>query len=138
MKTVVTMVVLLAIVLSRPLMSHHSFSAEFDVNQPVKLAGAIAGVRWANPHAWVYVDVTDTGGQVVRWSVEMSAANQLYRRGWRKEDAPTGAQIAIAGYRARNGTPTASAETMTLSDGRQIYTGTAPERAAPQPAAAAP
>lgn len=109
-----------------PVAAHHSFSAEFDITKTIKLSGKVSSVRWSNPHAWIYVDVTGTDGKVVNWAFEMNAANSLYRRGWRREDVPAGLEVTIEGWLARNGTPTANTNTITLPDGRRLFAGSGP------------
>ena len=68
--------------------AHHSFSAEYDSNKPLKLTGKVVEMKWSNPHAWIYIDVAGADGKVVNWALETGGANTLFRRGWRKEDLP--------------------------------------------------
>jgi hypothetical protein len=103
--------------------AHHSFAAEYDDKKPVKLTGKVTSMKWANPHAWIYLDVT-TDGKVVNWSLETGGANALFRRGWRKEDLPAGTELVVDGWHARNGSPTANARSITFKDGRRLFAGT--------------
>jgi hypothetical protein len=68
--------------------AHHSFSAEFDINQPIKLTGVLTKMDWVNPHGWIYIDVKQLDGNVVNWAIEAGGPTQLLRRGLRKTDFP--------------------------------------------------
>jgi hypothetical protein len=103
--------------------AHHSFSAEYDSNKPLKLTGKLVEMRWSNPHAWIYINVSGKDGKVVKWAWETGGANALYRRGWRKEDLVAGTTLVVDGYQARNGSTTANATSITFSDGRRLFAG---------------
>jgi len=105
------------------LTAHHSFSAEFDASQPVRLEGTVSRVLWTNPHAWIYVAVTDPPGHVVIWAIEATSPSALARRGLRLESIPPGSRVIVSGYRAKNGTPTARGGDLSLPDGRTLSLG---------------
>ena len=106
-----------------PAMAHHAFAAEFDTDQPVTVRGVITRVDWVNPHSWIYVDVKEADGKVVTWRFEMGPPNALLRMGWRKDSIPPGTLVKIEGYRAKSGEPVANAKTVTLPDGRELFSG---------------
>jgi hypothetical protein len=112
--------------MSPSLSAHHSLQAGFDINKIETVTGVITKMDWRNPHAWLYIDVKDPRGQVTPYSIEFSAANQLYRRGWRQDDLPVGMTVTITGYVARDGTKTLTANEVKLADGRTLFGGAAP------------
>ena len=103
--------------------AHHSFDAEFDRKQPVTLTGAVTRVDWGNPHIWVFIDVKDESGKVSNWGVEGGAPNALFRNGWRKDSLKVGDIVTVEGSRARDGSPRANANRVTLPDGRRVFAG---------------
>ena len=104
-------------------LAHHAFAAEFDKERPVRLTGRVTEMRWANPHAWIYIDVEGDNGDVVNWALETRGANNLIRLGWRPADLSVGTILEVQGYGARNNTPTANLEEATLPDGRRLFSG---------------
>ena len=108
--------------LSIPVVAHHSFAAEFDNTKPVKLTGKLTNMKWANPHAWLYIDVV-TDGKTVNWALEMQGANGLLRNGWRKEDLKVGTPLLVEGWLARSGKPVANITRVTFEDGKRLFSG---------------
>jgi hypothetical protein len=106
-----------------PVMAHHSFAAEFDRSNTVDLKGVVTRIDWINPHAFVFLDVTDDGGNVTAWEVELSSPNGLIRRGWNRNSLKVGETVSLTGYRAKNGANVVSAGRVMLTDGRQVFGG---------------
>jgi hypothetical protein len=111
--------------------AHHSFAAEFDINQPITLKGVLTKMEWVNPHGWIYIDVLENG-KTVNWAIEAGGPTALLRRGLRKTDFPTGLEVVVEGYRAKSGAPKANGRTVTLKDGRNFFLGASDTPGAPQ------
>ena len=101
--------------------AHHSFLAEFDPDQPIQLRGTLTKIELINPHSWFHIDVVTENGDVETWAIEAGTPNTLFRKGINKNTLPLGIEIIVDGYRAKNGTTTASGRDITFPDGRQLY-----------------
>jgi hypothetical protein len=111
------------------LVAHHSFVAEYDSNQPVKVTGVVTKVEWTNPHIWFFVDVKDAQGRVTNWGFSGGPPGVLQRRGITKNAMKTGDVIVVEGFRARDGSNNASGGRVTFPDGRSVFTASNEDRA---------
>ena len=111
------------------LLAHHSFSAEYDSNQPVKVTGTVTKVEWTNPHIWFFVDVKDDQGRVTNWGFSGGPPGVLQRRGIAKSALKIGDMVVVEGFRARDGSNNASGGKVTFADGRSVFTASNEDRA---------
>ena len=122
-KTLGVVAAFVSVVTSGSVRAHHSFAAEFDGDKPITLKGTIYRIDLVNPHSWLYVDVKNADGVSERWNVEMGAPNALIRRGVTKASVPVGVEVTVEGFRAKDGSRTVNGRTVTLADGRGLFTG---------------
>jgi hypothetical protein len=106
-----------------PLLAHHSFAAEFDLDQPIKLRGTVTEVEFMNPHSWIHIDVKKDDGTVESWAIEGGTPNTLFRMGVNQNSLKSGTEIVVDGYRSRDGANRANGRDITLPDGRKLFLG---------------
>lgn len=106
------------------LAAHHSFSAEYDINKPVAFQGVVTKVEWTNPHARIYVDVSDAKGAVTNWNLELASPSALNRNGWSSRTLKVGDKVKVDGFEGRAAkTFRLNAKSIILPDGRSLFSG---------------
>ena len=115
--------------------AHHG-GGTFDATKCFVFKGAVRQVAWANPHAWLYVQVLKPAGASELWGFEFGTVGGLSRAGFRPSDFAIGTKVSITAYANRDvAKHTASVTRLILPDGRDVagagIAGTAPAGALP-------
>ena len=106
-----------------PVLAHHAFSAEFDINRPLKLQGTVTKWQVTNPHSWIHIDVKGADGKLVPWAIEGGSPNNLYRLGFTKESLVPGTEIVVDGFQAKDLSNKAVGRNITLPGGKKLFLG---------------
>jgi hypothetical protein len=125
------------------LMAHHSIAAKFDSARPLTLNGTVTDVDWANPHAHVFVNVTEPGGRTTNWAIELESRVDLQRNGWTRNSLRPGDLVVVNGMAARDGSKQIWSNSMvvaatgkpvfTVSNGANVPSSSASAAAKPSP-----
>ena len=101
-RSLVVLLVVVASLSGAQVHAHHSFGAAYLENQTVTIEGQLVQLLFRNPHSFVHVMVRERDGQVVRYAVEWSGANQLGGQGVDRQTLRIGDRLIISGNPGRN------------------------------------
>ncbi len=111
---------------SGPVFAHHG-GAAYDNASPLTLTGTVKEFHFIQPHPLIALEVKDDKGNVVEWSVEMTAPNHLVRYGWSGKKLKPGDEITVTGSPARNGLKVLNLRKISWTNGEAIPLGPPPE-----------
>lgn len=104
--------------------AHHSSAPFYDPATRVEIEGKVTRFVFRNPHAFLYLDVTDESGVTAEWQVELGAPVGLRRTGWTPETLPIGMVVKVGGQAARGEDAKGMCcVRMTRADGSPIVAG---------------
>jgi len=113
---------LLSLVLSGPVMAHHSFAA-FDGTKRLRLTGTVKTFQFTNPHSWIQLVVTTNDGRSEQWSIELLSPNVLLRSGWHRSSVKPGDRVTVLINPMRDGSKGGNLVAVTLANGQTLLGG---------------
>ena len=115
----VSLAVFATAVWASELSAHHSVLG-FDNKTAVTLRGVVSDVVWANPHAYIAVDVSEGPRRGQRWIIESESPNVLKRLGWTAASITRGDRIVSIGAPDKRGDHLMRCQTITIPGGAKL------------------
>jgi hypothetical protein len=106
--------------------AHHGGSA-YDSAHPLTVTGTVKEFQFIQPHPLITLETKDDQGNVVEWSVEMTAPNHLVHYGWNGKKLKPGDQITVTGLPSKNGLKVLNLRKISWANGQEIPLGPPPE-----------
>jgi hypothetical protein len=107
-------------------LAHHGGSA-YDSAHPLTVTGTVKEFQFIQPHPLITLEVKDDQGNMVEWSVEMTAPNHLVHYGWNGKKLKPGDQITVTGLPSKNGLKVLNLRKISWANGQEIPLGPPPE-----------
>lgn len=116
--------VLLLFSITIPSSAHHASAPFYDPEDRVSIEGTITRFVFRNPHAFLFIDVTEDSGENVEWQVELGAPVSLRRVGWTPDTLEVGMTVQVTGNKSRaEGSRGLCCVRMTREDGSPVLRG---------------
>ncbi|MDP6653673.1 MAG: DUF6152 family protein, partial [Gammaproteobacteria bacterium] len=107
-----------------PVFAHHSSVPFYDPENRVEFEGTVTRWVFRNPHAFLFIAVTEASGATEEWQIELGAPVSIRRAGWSPDTLEVGQQVKVSGQRSRaEGTRGICCVRMTKPDGSPITEG---------------
>jgi hypothetical protein len=111
--------------LATPATAHHSF-AMFDRDKTLTLTGTVKEFQWTNPHAWIYMMVSDDSGKTIEYGLEMQGTGQATKNGWRPDSVKIGDKVTVTMHPLKSGSHGGQLLAVVLPDGQRLAVTGAP------------
>lgn len=113
--------VLLLIMVSTAASAHHSIIGLYDLKSERVLHGRVTRFEWANPHVYVYLDVSKEDGTTEHWTLLGLPPTMLQRRGWSRDSLIVGEAVTVRVFPSLiEGKPSGAMRTVMKVDGTEL------------------
>ena len=106
MKTILIVLSLMTIgisVVSTQVFAHHGTGISYDQDSQITLKGTVTEFVWRNPHAQLWLDVSEGDFKGQSFGIEMNSPGVMLRWGWSKNTFKTGDEITVKVHPSRTG-----------------------------------
>jgi hypothetical protein len=100
--------------------SHHAFSPVYDEKRVITVVGVVTQFKFVNPHAMMFMDVTDESGKTVKWAVEFAGRLNLSEVGWTAESVKAGQKVTVTGNPTHTGSQRMFFRKLVRPDGSEL------------------
>jgi len=104
--------------------SHHAAAPVYDEKRLITVVGVLTQFRFVNPHAMMFIDVTDETGKVVEWVVEMAGRFNLSEAGWTADSIKVGERLTLTGNPTHTGSHRMFFRRLVKADGTELLPAT--------------
>lgn len=110
-----------AVLLAIPAGAHHSAAVFFQLDREISIDGVVTAFQLGNPHARIYLTVTDENGEEQPWMAEGGSRTVMLRKGWTGDEVKPGDPITIIGHPSRDGSNVIHWQWLITPDGRRLW-----------------
>ncbi len=100
--------------------SHHAFSPVYDDKRVITVVGVATQFKFVNPHAMMFMDVTDESGKVAKWIVEFAGRLNLSEVGWTANSIKSGERVTVTGNPSHTGSEKMFFRRLVKADGTEL------------------
>ena len=79
--------------------AHHSISGAYDTRRDVRIEGVVTQFEFINPHAFVTLEVRETGRAAQPWRVELDDRGELSEIGMTAQTLQPGDRVIVVPFR---------------------------------------
>src|SRR5262245_63963159 len=116
----ITLTILAVMLWSNSAAAHHSFAPVYDGNRVITVTGVVTQFKFVNPHAMMFMDVTDESGKVVKWTVEFAGSLNLSEVGWTANSVKAREKVIVTGNPTHTGSQRMFFRKLVRPDGTEL------------------